>query len=185
VIPVRPWSHVTGTKAAPGRDQSLSSRWSRTTYALARRCPDPTETFRLWDFTGDVTALKGYGFANPPTAADAAAIREDLRSGISYGSTVISQPAGGLLSSITITLDPEAIAAINSMLDSANLLFAIGGFSDTLTGQQLLFQSSGGGPNIARLDVVPVPIGDVGLPGMVMALGGIIALARRRRKAAA
>jgi hypothetical protein len=135
--------------------------------------------------TGDVTALKGYGFTNPPNAADAAAIREDLRSGISYGSTVISQPAGGPLSSITITLDPMAIAAINSTLDSANLLFAIGGFSDTLTGQQLLFQSSGGGPNIARLDVVPVPIGGVGLPGMVMALGGIIALARRRRKAAA
>ena len=139
---------------------------------------DPTETFTLWDFTGDVTALKGYGFTNPPNAADAAAIREDLRSGISYGSTVISQPAGGPLSSITITLDPMAIAAINSTLDSANLLFAIGGFSDTLTGQQLLFQSSGGGPNIARLDVVPVPIGGVGLPGMVMALGGIIALAR-------
>ena len=56
---------------------------------------DPTETFTLWDFTGDVTALKGYGFTNPPNAADAAAIREDLRSGISYGSTVISQPAGG------------------------------------------------------------------------------------------
>jgi len=146
---------------------------------------DPTETFTLWDFTGDVTALKGYGFTNPPNAADAVAIREDLRSGISYGSTVISQPAGGPLSSITITLDPMAIAAINSTLDSANLLFAIGGFSDTLTGQQLLFQSSGGGPNIARLDVVPVPIGGVGLPGMVMALGGIIALARRRRKAAA
>ena len=126
---------------------------------------DPTETFTLWDFTGDVTALKGYGFTNPPNAADAAAIREDLRSGISYGSTVISQPAGGPLSSITITLDPMAIAAINSTLNSANLLFAIGGFSDTLTGQQLLFQSSGGGPNIARLDVVPVPIGGVGLPG--------------------
>ena len=43
---------------------------------------DPTETFTLWDFTGDVTALKGYGFTNPPNAADAAAIREDLRSGI-------------------------------------------------------------------------------------------------------
>ena len=78
---------------------------------------DPTETFTLWDFTGDVTALKGYGFTNPPNAADAAAIREDLRSGISYGSTVISQPAGGPLSSITITLDPMAIAAINSTLE--------------------------------------------------------------------
>ena len=133
---------------------------------------------------GDVTALKGYVFSNPPNAADAAAIREDLRSGISYGSTVISRPAGGALSSITIMLDHEAIAAINSTLDSASLLFAIGGFSDTLTGQQLLFQSSAGGPNIARLDVIPTPIPAVGLPGMVMALGGMIVFARRRRKAA-
>jgi hypothetical protein len=146
---------------------------------------DSTETFALWDFTGDVTALNGYGFANPPTAAVAAAIRDDLRSGISYGSTVISRPALGPLSNITIALNSEAIAAINSTLDSASLLFAIGGFSDTLTGQQLLFQSSSGGPNIARLDVAPVPIPAVGLPGMVMALGGMIAFARRRRKAAA
>jgi hypothetical protein len=146
---------------------------------------DPTETFTLWDFTGDITALKGYGFNNPPNEADAAAIREDLRSGISYGSTVISRPASGALSSITIMLDHEAIAAINSTLDSASLLFAIGGFSDTLTGQQLLFQSSVGGSNIARLDVIPVPIPAVGLPGMVMALGGMIVFARRRRKAAA
>jgi hypothetical protein len=148
---------------------------------------DATETFALWDFTGDVTALNGYGFASPPTAAVASAVRDDLRSGISYGSTVISHPAFGPLSNITITLNSEAIAAINSTLDSANLLFAIGGFADMLTGQQLLFQTSGGGANTARLDVIPVPgpIVGAGIPDlvMVMGFGGLAAWRRRRRVA--
>jgi hypothetical protein len=84
-----------------------------------------------------------------------------------------------------ITLNPEAVAALNSTLDSPNLLFAIGGFSDTLTGQQLLFQSSGGGANIARIDVNPVPgpIVGAGIPGLVMAFGGFAAWWRRRRAA--
>lgn len=143
---------------------------------------DPTETFTLWDFTGDVNALKGFSFANPPTAAAAATIREDLRSGISYGSTVISKPVAGLLPNITITLNAEAIAAINGALDT-NVLFAIGGFSDTLTGQQLLFQTSGGGAGIARLDVEPVP-----LPAAVWLFGtvvlGLVGAGWRKRAAA-
>ena len=143
---------------------------------------DATESFTLWDFTGNVTALKGYSFANPPSAADAATIRHDLRSGISYGSTVISKPSGAL-PNITITLNAAAIAALNSALDSASLLFAIGGFSDTLTGQQLLFQTSGGGANIARLDVEPVP-----LPAAIWMFGSVLlglAAARWRKLAAA
>ena len=142
-----------------------------------------SETFTLWDFTGNVTALKGYGFANPPSAADAATIRQDLRSGTSYGSTVISQPTG-LLPNITITLNAAAIAALNNTLDSASLLFAIGGFSDTLSGNRTLFGNSGGGANIARLDVEPVP-----LPAAIWLFGsvvlGLAATGWRKRKLAA
>lgn len=142
--------------------------------------PDATESLTLWDFTGNLAALKSYSFSNPPSATDAAAIRQDLRSGISYGSTVISKPTSGGLTNISITLNAAAIAALNNTLDSANLLFAIGGFSDTLTGNQLLFQTSGGG---ARLDVDPVP-----LPGAVWLFGTALlgwGATRWRKRAAA
>lgn len=141
---------------------------------------DPTETYTLWDYTGSVSALKA-----PLSGADAAAIRDDLRSGISYGSVTIPKPANGALSDIVITLDAAAIAALNIVLDSTNPFFVVGGFSDTLTGNQLLFQTSGGGPNIARIDAaaVPGPIVGAGLPGLVTVLGGLIALRRRRMTA--
>jgi hypothetical protein len=141
---------------------------------------DPTETFTLWDFTGNVTALKNYSFSNHPNAADAATIRDDLRSGTSYGSATISKPVSGGLSDITITLNAAGIAALNTTLDSANLLFAIGGFSDTLTGQQLLFQSSTGGPNIAHLDVGAVPEPSTWAM-MILGFAGVGFMAYRRR----
>ena len=142
---------------------------------------DASESFSLWDFSGNVNALKNYSYGNPPNLATAAAVRDDLRSGTSYGSTVISQ---GPLSQITITLNQAAILALDSVIASPSKLFAIGGWSSTLSPEigQYLFTGSGGA-GAARLDVNPVP-----LPGAVWLFGSGVALyaaARRRKKAAA
>lgn len=138
---------------------------------------DGTESFTLWDFGGDANALRNYSYPrNQPT--DPVAVRDDLRSGVSYGSVEISRPETGLLSSVTITLNANAIADINSTLGSAYSLFVLGGFSDTLTAGQVLFQTSGVAPN-AILDVQPVP-----LPAAAWLLGsGLMGLGifRRRR----
>jgi hypothetical protein len=146
---------------------------------------DATETLTLWNYSGNVAALSNYSFQNPPNATDAATIRDDLRSGTSFGTAVISKPANGALPNITITLNADAIAAINNSLDSSvPLVFGL--FSDTLTGQQLLFQTGGGGAGIAQLDVSPVPL-PAALPlfATVLAGGGLIAWRRKRKAAAA
>jgi hypothetical protein len=146
---------------------------------------DATETLTLWNFSGNVNALNSYSFQNPPNATQAAAIRDDLRSGTSFGSVVISKPANGALSNITVTLNADGVAALNDALNSSSL-FALGLFSDTLTGNQLLFQTGGGGPGIAQLDVNPVPL-PAALPlfASVLAGGGLIAWRRKRKAAAA
>jgi hypothetical protein len=145
--------------------------------------PDATENYSLWDFSGDVTALQTYGFATPPNATVAAAVRDDLRSGTLYGSTVISKPVSGGLPNLVITLNAAALAAINSTLGAPSKFFVIGGFSDSLTngGLQYLFQSSSGGPGIASLDVQPVP-----LPAALWLVGsGLMGLGTLRRRSLA
>ena len=58
---------------------------------------DASETFTLWNFTGDVNALASYSYPSiQPTGAVAAAMRDDLRSGTSYGSVAISGPSSGI-----------------------------------------------------------------------------------------
>jgi hypothetical protein len=147
---------------------------------------DSSENFSLWDFTGNVNALASYSYPSvQPTGAVAASVRDDLRSGVSYGSVDIAKPDSGIqLSSISVALNASALADINSAISSGQSLFAIGGFSNTLTGSQLLFSNSGAGPNIAQLDLQPVP-----LPAAVWLFGsGMVALGgafRRRTKAAA
>jgi hypothetical protein len=147
---------------------------------------DATETLTLWNFSGNVNALNSYSFQNPPNATDAAAIRDDLRSGTSFGSAVISKPANGALPNITVTLNADGIEALNDALNSPDSRFVLGLFSDTLAGPQVLFQSGGGGPGIAQLDVNPVPL-PAALPlfASVLAGGGLIAWRRKRKAAAA
>lgn len=167
-----------------GRDAASATLTINAPAAGFYSSADTTETFTLWDFTGNATALAGYNFSNHPNAAGAEAIRQDLRSGTSYGSAVINKPVGGALPSIQIVLNAEGIAALNDAMDSADTLFVLGGFSDTLVGQQLLFQSSTGGSAIASLDVSPVP-----LPGAIWLFGtvllGLGAKQWRKRTAAA
>jgi len=143
---------------------------------------DASETFTLWDFSGNAATLKNYSFANPPNAADAAAIRDDLRSGTSFGSVVISKPASGItLSDITITFNDAGIAALNAALDSANPFFAIGGFSNTLTDSQLLFSNSVGGPNIAHIDAVAAVPEPSTWAMIILGFAGVGFMAYRRR----
>lgn len=139
---------------------------------------DATESFSLWDFSGDVTALKNYKYPSPQPI-NGAAVRDDLRSGISYGSVEISKPTSGALSNVVITLNSNGIAALNNTLGLQNKLFAVGGFSDTLTGNQVLFQTSGIAPN-AQLDVQPVPV-----PAAAWMFGSaVLGLGALRRKRA-
>jgi hypothetical protein len=139
------------------------------------------QTYSLWDFSGNAAALATYSFANPPpSAAVAATIRDDLRSGVSYGNVVVSS---GAATSISVVLNTAGIDALNNALASAATLFVIGGFSHTMTGNDIMFQSSGA---TAQLDVSPVPL-PAALPlfASVLAGGGLIAWRRKRKAAAA
>jgi hypothetical protein len=140
-----------------------------------------TETVNFYDFGGDVSALKNYTFANPPAAGVATGIRDDLRSGDLYGSTVVSVG----LSELSIALTAAAIADINNVLDNGgSFLFAIGGFSPTQTGVvNYLFNSSG--MAYGELDVVATPL-PAALPLFATVLfgGGAMAWRRKRKQAA-
>jgi hypothetical protein len=148
-----------------------------------------SETFSLWDFGGDVNALRNYGFSTPPSSvAVATAVRDDLRSGTSYGSTVINNPAPGSLGPISIVLNEAGVAGLNAALGTAAQFFALGGYANiagTGAGHYLFISSNGTGSlgaGNARLDVQPVPVpAALWLLGSgVAALGGAI---RRRRSA--
>lgn len=152
-----------------------------------------SETYTLWDFSGDVDALRNYTFGAPPSGAAAAAVRDDLRGGTSFGSVVIGNPAPGALGPVSIVLNAAGIAALNGALASSEQYFAIGGYADIAGSPfQYLFNASvGSGPNAstgggnAMLDVqaatVPAPAAFWLLGGGLLGIGA----ARRRRTASA
>jgi hypothetical protein len=143
-----------------------------------------SNTVNLYDFGGSITAAQlmsygrqgSYDASHPaPSAADAAALRDDLRSGVIYGSATV--PASG---DLTFELNAAAIAALNQAIDT-NSLFVLGIWSPTQTGGYM-FLSSGGA--VGHLDATPTPL-PAALPlfGSILAGGGLVAW-RRKRKAA-
>lgn len=132
-------------------------------------------TFNLYDFGGDLNALKNYGFANPPSLATATAVRDDLRQGDLYGTVSLTPGA----TSIVVTLSAEAIADLNNTVDGAgSKLFAIGGFSPTLT-SGYNFNSSYAA--VGHLDVTPTPV-PAALPLFVSGIAALGAFGLRNRR---
>ena len=114
------------------------------------RSEDPTETFGLFDFTGDLASLiQGSG------GMDA---YDDLGNGTQFGGVVLSKSDEG--SVIIIDLDNVAVMTINSNSGSS---IAFGGAVTTLSGQtsntEAVFGDSHGTslPSQLILEIIPEP----------------------------
>lgn len=141
------------------------------------------ETLGLFDYTGNINAVLSDAFN--------AAVFTDLGNGNSYGSAVV---APGPISQFSVTLSAAAIAGLNAAANNPiDNRFVIGGSLLSVSGpfanEQLfaIFGPQAAVSPAAFLDVqtapVPSPMLGAGLPGLVMAAGGLLALRRRRNQA--
>jgi len=112
------------------------------------------------------------GFTNlPPVMADGTGTFT-----ASVECTVASDCNGGsapTMTSLTFTVTNATVAQLETKNANGNIFVA-----DTLCGAA---QTQCGGLT-GPVDAVPGPIAGAGLPGLVMACGGLVALARRRRQ---
>jgi hypothetical protein len=147
--------------------------------------PDPSETYVLYDYTGDKLQLV--------LGTGGVAAFADLGSGASYGQTTVSGPAGPM-GEISIDLLPAALNDIMAAGANLDQRFVIGGallsLSRPTTQNELLFSFSGlNGPLAAQLTLElasPVPLPGA-LPLFVSALGlaGVFSYRRKRKSALA
>lgn len=134
---------------------------------------DPTETFTLFDVTTPINTLLNAGHFLQATVFD------DLGTGTSYGSVVMSPADNGNI--VTITFNAAGLTALNGARGGQ---FAVGGSVTTLSGRtdnEFVFGFTGSTSNLTQqlvLTTVAAPE-----PGTVLtcSLGVLLAYAGRRR----
>ncbi|WP_339861214.1 PEP-CTERM sorting domain-containing protein [Paremcibacter congregatus] len=155
---------------------------------------DPTETFQLSSFEGDIDDLISENFtggADPYDQAGGLALYSDLGDGDVYGTRVIKKPGATvfpngftvyIMDEFTMALSSSAVDNMNAALASLDQRFAIGGQLTSLSDRtdfEAIFsasQPSFGGPAFITVEVPePAPVALLGL-----GLLGIAAVRRQR-----
>jgi hypothetical protein len=139
---------------------------------------DATETIEVYDVT---TSSASVVASSAASSAGGLATYADLGSGTFFGSVTTSGSFDVSMPEIRVTLNSDAIAAINAARTGADTNFLVGGLLASDDGGDWIFSSSSGVP-AATLELttaaVPLP---AGLPLLAAGLGALAFLRRRRR----